>query len=476
MFSGNVTRDPLSHAVAVAKPRIREIRSLKSGQILDARRFIEALRYDRLIQLRTGIQAAMDLGQPRFACAICGATTYIASSPVKKFFFRHRIEDGSCPASRTDGRSEAEIRAMKYRSAQESAAHRRLKALIERSLHADGRFEDVGVETTWRSADDPTLLRRPDIQARKGDLRLAFEAQLSTTFLDVVVGRKAFYRAQGALLIWILPYFDPAYRRLTVDDMLFNNNANVLVVDEETTAMSVSSGRLVLRCAYRRTLVHEGMLTSAWESRLVGWDDLHLDLEGQRVYAFDCEEAERALAASPGIPSIEAADAEPDDARLREQILVGLARERADPCRPLSSPTCVRFRDALARHDSVLDLNHDLVTDAVCGVSSALAGRPVGYRFERLIQVAHHIADRRPMALAAFGLALRHSGHQQTLERQDRSGRWALKAAALRDRWRSGDTAFLADPALLSLLGFLFPQLAGCLLGTSRGRPDVDRH
>ena len=77
------------------------------------------------------------------------------------------------------------------------------------------------------------------MQARRADFRIAFEVQLTTTFLDVVIGRKTFYRNQGALLVWVLAYFDPGYRQLTVDGVLFNNNANVFVIDEASMIRTV---------------------------------------------------------------------------------------------------------------------------------------------------------------------------------------------------------------------------------------------
>lgn len=203
---GNVTIDPLARATAVADPQIREVRSLKSGHIIDACRFIQSIRYDRLVQIRSQIKEAMDAEQPRVVCAICGTPIYVVSSPEKAFFFRHRIEDGSCPAQTRDGLSEDDVRAMKYKGAQESEPHRRLKRLIERSLRADPRFEEVQVETTWRGQRDPAVLRRPDIQATLGGLRIAFEAQLTTTFKSrrwsrKVPGHRAAARAG-----------DPAYR------------------------------------------------------------------------------------------------------------------------------------------------------------------------------------------------------------------------------------------------------------------------
>ena len=48
----------------------------------------------------------------------------------------------------------------------------------------------------------------------------------------------------GRCLIWVLPRFDPTYRRLTEDDILFTNNHNVLVVNEqhiETAIMMIKA-------------------------------------------------------------------------------------------------------------------------------------------------------------------------------------------------------------------------------------------
>jgi competence CoiA-like predicted nuclease len=178
--------------------------------------------------------------QPAFACALCATPVYIVSSPEKRFFFRHRTEDGSCPAQTRSSLTQAEIRSRKYHGLRESEAHKRIKRLIERSLVADPLFqtESIRQERRWRSRHDPALWRQPDVQAICGGGCLAFEAQLSTTFLNVVVERRMFYREEGALLIWILGQLNPDCRRLTTDDLLFSNNSNILVVDEETTRLS----------------------------------------------------------------------------------------------------------------------------------------------------------------------------------------------------------------------------------------------
>jgi hypothetical protein len=237
----------------------------------------------------------MEDSRPRVVCAICATPVYLVASTEKAFFFRHRVEDGSCPAQTRTGLTNDELRAMKYKGAQESDAHRRLKGFVERSLRADNQFQDIEVERTWRGQRDPAAIRRPDVQARRAELRIAFEAQLTTTFLDVVIGRKRFYRTEGGLLVWVFPYFDPSHRRLTEDDLLFNNNSNVLVVDRKTMEASEATGCFTARCFYRRPTLQGYVLGTIWESCLVKWDSPSIDLDKQQVFAFDYEAAEQQL-------------------------------------------------------------------------------------------------------------------------------------------------------------------------------------
>jgi Family of unknown function (DUF6035) len=461
---GNVTIDPLARATAVADPQICEVRSLKSGQIFDACRFIQSVRYDRLVQIRSQIKEAMDAGRPRVTCAICGTAIYVVSSPDKAFFFRHRIEDGSCPAQTRSGLSEDDVRAMKYKGAQESEAHRRLKGLIERSLRADARFGEVRVETTWRGQRDPAALRRPDIQAKFSDLRIAFEAQLSTTFLDVVIGRKTFYRSEGGLLVWVLPYFDPTYRQLTVDDLLFNNNANVLVVDRESTEASEATGRLMLRCAFRRPLMAEGVLSSLWESQLVGWDDLTIDLNGQRIFALDTDGEERRLVGER--EAALAAAREARDQELRDLLVAALVTKEADTDWQARAAIWRNLKRKFLERGLALPGEYEVdqrFRNLACGVLSAFSGKPEGYGFEKLIQVAHHLADRFPEALVPFGHALRLAGHRETLTGQDKVGHWSRKAAVHRAAVRADEPAYRLSDDLRVLLSFLFPSLAPLL-------------
>ena len=122
---------------------------------------------------------------------------------------------------------------------------------------------------------------------RLEDLRIAFEVQLSTTFLDVVLSRREFYRAVRAALVWVLPNFHPNYRRMTDDDILFSNNSNIFVVDESTAAASEVAGSFVIKCWHRKPVIDGGKIVDEWVERLVSWDEIEVDVDLQTVQAFD---------------------------------------------------------------------------------------------------------------------------------------------------------------------------------------------
>jgi len=119
--------------------------------------------------------------------------------------------------------------ARKYNAAKESRAHIRLKEIIADSLRYDSGFSEVETEKVWRGMDR-TKWRKPDVQALwKGKIRIAFEIQLSTTFLHVIAERRNFYRQEGGLLCWIFKSFDQAEARMTQDDISTTTTATFLL-------------------------------------------------------------------------------------------------------------------------------------------------------------------------------------------------------------------------------------------------------
>jgi hypothetical protein len=455
-MQGNVTFDPLAFAEPVLNPEIAEILDLESGEFSDVATFISERRYDRLVAERVAIRENL-ANRPRFGCALCATPVYLVASREKRFFFRHRREDGSCPSITRSALARDEIRALKYDGQRESLAHRTIKERVIRSLASDPSNSEILSERQWRSTRDPGSRRQPDVQALTVFGRVAFEAQLSTTFLDVVAGRRSFYRNEGALLVWVMAGFDPDYRRMTTDDLLFSNNSNILVVDDETTALSEGSGTFYLRAHYRVPEIVSGVIGDRWQSKIIAFRDLTTSLESQTAWAFDyagqsemlVEEEEEAI--------------QRRDNDLRERICAfWMLRSQHTPD-PVSHEETwrglIRELSAYGVTPPTNDRYDRAVTGLMNGVLSAREKRPIGWDFKHLIEVAHRICDGYPEHVLAMGFALRAYGCDELMAAQDKSGKWAKRSRSIRDGIREGDQRYLPDEDTLSFLKFVFPEV-----------------
>ncbi|MER9316361.1 DUF6035 family protein [Mesorhizobium sp. M0659] len=446
MVQGNVTIDPLSPALPVENPEIREILDLTTGEYLSVKKLIGSFRYDRLIAERVKVRSALN-SSPIYKCATCPSAVYLVSTPEKRFFFRHRHEDGACPSQTRGALNQDDIRARKYHGLRESEPHKRIKRLIERSLLADPAFQTDSIlqEKRWYVSDDRTQWRQPDVQALRGDRRIAFEAQLSTTFLDVVVGRRDDYSKGGAQLIWIMAGFDPAYRRLTTDDILFSNNSNVFVVDDETCRLSEAKREFHLRCFYREPYRDGDALKERWAEQITAFSRLTMEPEAQRTFLFDFEKAEKELRVAA-------------DAELRTAFFAFWTADRTrDSLQPWTS-----LRQKLTARGVPIPERSDgnsSFSTMVHGLLSAFKGEPVGWQFHKLVQVAHHIAEMYPQHVLAFGHALAVAEQQDKIDSQDSKGRWQRRSQKLRESLQQRDPRVMPDLEWLAALCFLFPEV-----------------
>ncbi|WP_447954224.1 DUF7830 domain-containing protein [Sphingopyxis chilensis] len=109
--SAAITEAPLAPARSVPRPAIAEVLDLDTGEFMESRGFITSFLYQELVKERGIILGRMHRDEPRFVCADCMVPVYLVSRPEEHiFFFRHRHEDGSCPARTRSPLSEEEIR------------------------------------------------------------------------------------------------------------------------------------------------------------------------------------------------------------------------------------------------------------------------------------------------------------------------------------------------------------------------------
>lgn len=405
--------------------------------------------YDRLEKLRMELAEANASKELIYVCPICMVGVYL-SRVVKDrhFFFKHRTEDGNCPAITRGELTKEEIQARKYNAAKESHAHIRLKEIIRESLENDPNFSEIAVEKVWRGMDR-SQWRKPDVQALwKGQTRIAFEIQLSTTFLHVIAERRLFYRDQGALLCWIFKRFDEQDALMTQDDIFHNNNRNLFLASEETLKASIENKALMLDCHWTSPQAQEGSVTEVWQQQLAPFSQFKLDVAGQRVFLHDCEGTKA--------QSIQTAT----DEAFKQRFFAWWRDTRRSSSDPMWNEFKSEFRKRgipFAQYPNELfGLLHALYT--------AREGQVIGWSHPKFISAAHTIAGSHKPVIRAFRVALSVYDRGDLLKSQDPEKKWAKKVEEYREKLKANDDEYQREERFDGLIAFLFPEVWEALI------------
>jgi hypothetical protein len=449
-------KETVNLSFAVDDPEIDEVLDLLTGRLLTAQQAISS-DYEKAIQLRMESRQLIARGYPRYVCSLCGVPVYlICRENERRFHFRHRVEDGRCSAHTRGQWSEAEINARRYNGAKESLAHRRMKEIIELSLEADGRFRDVVSEQIWKGQKRNDR-RYPDVQAifNNHDLRIAFEVQLSTTFIRVIAERREFYLREGGLLFWIFQSFEADHPRLMQEDVFYNNNRNLFLVSEDTLRLSREAGRFMLECRWAEPHIEDGKISTQWRDQMVSFDDLIIDRERQRVFFFDYDKQAATLAKG-----------------CEDKAAVAL-RERFE------SFWCARDLGSSSSDDKEWQTLRSLFSEQgillpqrwrdgsgpvylLNALYSAKFGKVVGWNYNKLIEVAHRLAHRKEEKgfLWIFGWMMVTYDRKAQLQAEDVSGRWQEKLEYFKPLIAKGAEEYVPDHRFDRLVSFLFPEVS----------------
>lgn len=443
----------LRQSLAVENPEIHEVLNMDSGETTG---YAEAIGddYAKAIQLRMELRASIAREQPKFLCPICQVPVYLVSRKEgRRFFFRHQIEDGRCSARTRGELSEKEIDARRYNGAKESRDHLRMKEIVADSIACDPRFSLPKTEETWKGA--PGEWRRPDVQAKFGDLRMAFEIQLSTTYIRVIAERRGFYLREGGLLVWLFKQFDEGCNRLTQDDVFYNNNRNVFLASEETLAASKLAGKLCLECRWTEPVAEGGSVVFHWRRKIVSIDELTIDAERQRIYFYDFDGA-------VARPFADSRTAQKETLRRRFEAFW---LDRAVRGRNNGRDNLVPWNDLRNAFDEV-DLKLTIYPGAegsetlLNALYSAKHGRIIGWKYKRFIEIAHRIAGGHKPYLWAFRLALAAYDRRGLILSEDQSGLWRKKVDHYKPLIDQGSSEYQPDRRFNGLVAFLFPEIA----------------
>ncbi|CAG0938221.1 hypothetical protein GALLN_00167 [Gallionellaceae bacterium] len=431
-------------SLCVPNPEIKEVMHFETGEILPVQVVIGS-DYDALEKLRMVLSEANASDQRIYVCPLCGVGVYLSCvrKHEKLFYFKHRHEDGNCPAITRGELTQEEIEARKYNGAKESPAHIRLKEIIEQSLKNDPDFSDVKVEQVWRGMDRAQW-RKPDVQALwKGHIWIAFEIQLSTTFLHVIAQRRLFYRNQGALLCWIFKRFDEHNALMTQDDIFYNNNRNLFLASEATLKASVENQALMLECHWTVPAAQEGSLTEVWQQQLAPFSQFQLDVAGQRVFLYDCE----------GLK------AQNTQAALDEAFKQRFFAWWRDSPRSSEDPAWKTFKAEFRKRRIPFPDYPNEVSGLLHALYTAREGAVIGWDHPKFISAAHTVAGSHKQVVRAFRTALGVYDRAALLESQDPDQKWAKKVEKYKAKLKANDPEYQREERWDGLIAFLFPEV-----------------
>lgn len=445
----SLARQP-TMSLAVPRPEIPEVLNLETGEYLSLEQVV-SVGFSDVIRLRTEIKKAQLQGQPLFVCSECGVPVSLLMHPSSRaFYFKHTLEDGRCSAITKGDWTQDEINARKYNGAKESRLHLRMKELIVNSLAADPQFHSVEIEERWADAFAGEW-RKPDvravyIQSDGTEVAVVFEVQLSTTFLDVIVERREFYLRNGGLLFWVFADFPNNGRRLTQDDVFYNNNHNAFLVGEDTKIASDELSEFCLTCVW--STPSSKQTDEALQRKTVSFRDLTLDVPGQRAYFFDFDKARKAMDSvkeetlSTLRDTFEIAWIHPErnGSQLQEfwKQFYGKIAKKGIRFREFSGPPPPALVDALY---------------------SAKYGEVIGWKYKKFIEVAHRMASAHPQFLQLFRKALHVYDRGAQLSAEDRSKKWAERVKSYRAAIKRGEPRYICDVQYDETLIILFPEL-----------------
>lgn len=457
----------MSAFILVDEPLIEYVLDQAIGQESKAREYVFESERD-VAKIRLRVFDAIKRNEPNIICAACHTPVYPRKNcKTGKFHFAHVSENDEniCPYNERRGRLDTtRIDAMRYNGQKEGPDHKRIKHLLRVSIDADSLFDHdkTREEKNWYGSTDEKKWRRPDIAATRilenDSQQIAFEIQLSSTYLKVIAERRLFYLQDSALLFWIFKDANLIDSRQYQDDLFYNNNSNLFVVDEETAHLSKEQGKLIFRCCYYEPVLEGATIKDSPRERFVCFDELTIDIEQQRVYWFNYENEKEKLI-KEGLR------------RRYENLWINAHRDDQDNAENEYNSIKQEFS---LYHIIIPDYQKKyLIKDFTQVVFSAKYGKPFLANFRSLLEIANFFYQTRSRRrfLFYFGRVLEYYKTWDKLLVQDEcaakkkksTGKqhisWKEKGTIIGKKIKENDPEFIQDRSFDNLFLFLFPNI-----------------
>jgi hypothetical protein len=241
---------------------VQQLRSITSDELI-------AMGDDDYFKIRRAATDAWHAKRVHFVCARCEYPVYAPRSPrTLKPLWRHRPgAPTTCEWWTGTPLSVDAVSADQFQGLQESMLHRRVKHAVADMLEADRDTQPGSVVRDLYLAGLDGC-RRPDVRATVASRDLAFEIQLATTQLPIIVAREHFYARARRWLLWLTWDFDAERpMRTSFSDIFYSHAKNLFSLDEEVLAKAAAERRFLLRAFWKDEV-------GSWQSKICGLDDL----------------------------------------------------------------------------------------------------------------------------------------------------------------------------------------------------------
>lgn len=249
---------------------------------------LDPLSAPKLAKFRKDIQSRYQSGKPLLTCAMCKQPVHVSlegSRPSDKrdgrdAFFAHYPDAAQLCEWRTRTRNLDRIDGEHFEKASESPLHRWLTETLKCMLTDDPEFHDVQLRPV---ISRPPNWRRPDVVAKFQGRLTAFDFQLGTTALSVVVEREQFYKTHGIRYVWVTSSNDR--RRLaqqSLQDIYWNNENQIFAIDKNVARLTRIQRMLYLNVWIVVPELNESGLGAVWKRRVIPRTSINWDTPSGR--------------------------------------------------------------------------------------------------------------------------------------------------------------------------------------------------
>lgn len=264
---------------------LKSVVDLKTMTTISWQELLDA-DFERYNEIRRTATEAWLAKKPRYVCSQCGYYVYAPNHRTKRPYWKHYSgAPQNCPWWTGEPDDPDRVSARQFGGRQEGPLHFKIKHLLADILENDPRAKDVSIEEyiieDTKIDGAVSQRRKPDVSAVYDGVKTAFEVQLATTQLPLIISKEGFYARNGVRLVWLTWEFQERPLKeiqQAFADIYCTPEENIFSLDSEVIQRSQYEQTLYLRAhAYR---------DDAWQNKSIPLHDVFWNERGMPfVYA-----------------------------------------------------------------------------------------------------------------------------------------------------------------------------------------------